>query len=73
MKINKNVCKNKIITNDDFSVMLQATSIYTQGNGERWKEDDMLEIMLEIAKTSLQMLGRDIFKQLTISHKSIEG
>ena len=65
MKINKNVCKNKIISNDDFSIMLQATSIYTQGNGKHWQEDEMLRIMLDIAKTSLQMLGRDLFKQLT--------
>ncbi len=67
MEINKNVCKNKIITNDDVSIMLQATSIYTQGDGKHWQEEDMLNIMLEIAKTSLQMLGRDIFKQLTTS------
>lgn len=67
MKINTNVCANKIITNNDTSVMLQATSIYTQGNGAHWKESDMLSIMLDIAKTSLRMLGRDIFKQLTNS------
>ena len=36
--------------------MLQATSIYTQGNGKR---------MLEISKTSLQILGGEIFKQIT--------
>lgn len=72
MEINKNVCKNKFIANDDFSIMLQATSIYTQGDGKHWQEDDMLNIMLEIAKTSLQMLGRDIFKQLT-TFKSESG
>ena len=65
MKINTNVCKNKIISNDDLSIMLRATSIYTQGDGEHWKEKEMLSVMLDIAKTSLQMLGRDIFKQLT--------
>lgn len=72
MEINKNVCKNKFIANDDFSIMLQATSIYTQGDGKHWQEDDMLNIMLEIAKTSLQMLGKDIFKQLT-TFKSESG
>ena len=46
--------------------MLQATSIYTQGNGERWNADKILEIMLDISKTSLQMLGSDLFKQLTL-------
>lgn len=69
MQINKNVCKNKILSNNDSSIMLQATSIYTQGDGEHWNEKDMLKIMLDIAKTSLQMLGRDLFKQLTTSKK----
>lgn len=45
--------------------MLQATSIYTQGNGERWNAMDIFDIMLEISKTSLQILGSDLFKQLT--------
>lgn len=45
--------------------MLQATSIYTQGNGERWNAKDIFDIMLEISKTSLQILGSDLFKQLT--------
>lgn len=69
MKINKNVCKNKIIANDDYSIMLQATSIYTQGDGKHWQEKEMLKIMLEVSRTSLQMLGRDIFNQLTTSKK----
>ena len=69
MEINKNVCKNKIIANDDYSIMLQATSIYTQGDGKHWQEKEMLNIMLEVARTSLQMLGRDIFNQLTASKK----
>lgn len=69
MKINRNVCKNKIIANDDYNIMLQATSVYTQGDGKHWQEKDMLNIMLEIARTSLQMLGRDIFNQLTASKK----
>lgn len=65
MKINTNTCKNKLILNNDASIMLQATSIYTQGDGGRWKGIDMLNIMLEIAETSLQMLGKDLFKQIT--------
>lgn len=69
MKINTNVCKNKIINKEDCSIMLQATSIFTQGNGEKWKQEDMLNIMAEIAKTSLKMLGRDLFNQLTIKAK----
>ena len=45
--------------------MLQAASIYTQGNGESWDAKKMFDIMLEISKTSLQVLGSDLFKQLT--------
>jgi type II restriction enzyme len=45
--------------------MLQATSIYTQGNGEKWDSKKMFEIMLEISKTSLQILGSELFNQIT--------
>ena len=45
--------------------MLQATSIYTQGSGKRWNVKEIFDIMLEISKTSLQVLGSDIFNQLT--------
>lgn len=65
MPINKNLCENKFIKHDEKTIMLQSASIYTQGNGERWKVDKMLEIMLDISRTSLQMLGRDLFSQLT--------
>ena len=44
--------------------MLQAVSIYTQGNGERWNPKLMLNIMLEIARTSIQVLYSDLFYQL---------
>lgn len=65
MPINTNLCKNRFVKHNDKAVMLQATSIYTQGNGERWNADEMLEIMLDISRTSLQMLGSDLFKLLT--------
>lgn len=65
MPINKNLCENKFVKHNEKNIMLQAASIYTQGNGERWKVDKMLEIMLDISRTSLQMLGRDLFSQLT--------
>lgn len=71
MPINTNLCKNKYVKNKGLCIMLQATSIYTQGDGSSWKEKDILNIMLEIANTSLQMLGSDIFKQLTKSNKGI--
>ena len=65
MPINTNLCKNKFIKHGDKTIMLQATSIYTQGNGARWNAQDMFNIMLEISRTSLQILGSDLFKQLT--------
>lgn len=65
MPINTNLCRNKFVKYKDKTIMLQATSIYTQGNGEKWVNKKMFEIMLEISKTSLQILGSEIFKQIT--------
>ena len=65
MPINSNLCKNKFVKHNDKTIMLQATSIYTQGNGEKWDVRKMFDIMLEISKTSLQVLGSEIFNQIT--------
>lgn len=65
MPVNENLCKNKFVKVNDACIMLQAASIYTQGNGSKWPVRKMLDIMQEIAETSLQMLGRDIFRQLS--------
>ena len=65
MPINTNLCMNKFVKHIDKTIMLQATSIYTQGNGERWDTKDMFDVMIEISKTSLKVLGSDIFNQLT--------
>lgn len=65
LPINTNLCTNKFIKHKEISVMLQAASIYTQGNGGKWAAEKMLEIMLDISKTSLKVLGRDLFNQLT--------
>lgn len=65
MPINKNLCRNIFVKHDDKVIMLQATSIYTQGDGSRWDTKNMFAIMLDIAKTSLQVLGSDLFNQLT--------
>lgn len=70
MPINTNLCKNKFVKVKDLTIMLQATSIYTQNDGGKWKEEEMLNVMLEVAKTSLQMLGRDVFRQLTDKNKN---
>lgn len=65
MPINTNLCENKFVSGNGFTVMLQSASIYTQGDGKHWDQEDMVQIMLDIAKTSLRMLGKDLFKQLT--------
>lgn len=65
MPVNTNLCENKFVAHKDKSIMLQATSIYTQGAGGRWKDYEIFNIMLDISKTSLRILGSDLFKQLT--------
>ena len=50
MPINTNLCKNKFVKSNNRMIMLQASSIYTQGDGGHWDEENMLSIMLEIAK-----------------------
>lgn len=71
MPININLCKNKFISVNNLLIMLQSASIYTQGDGNAWEESEMKNIMLDIAKTALKMLGRDIFQQLTnLSNKT---
>jgi type II restriction enzyme len=65
MPINTNLCENKFVAHKDKTIMLQAASIYTQGKGEQWTVNEIFSIMLDIAKTSLRVLGSDLFKQLT--------
>lgn len=64
MPINTNLCRNRFVQHEDKTIMLQAASIYTQGNGRSWDRQKMLEIMFEVAETSLQMLGRDLWNQM---------
>jgi len=65
MPINTNLCKNKFVKHKDKTIMLQATSIYIQGNGEKWDKVEMFDIIVDISKTSLKVLGSDIFNQIT--------
>ena len=65
LPINANLCKNKYVKHKDKTIILQATSIYTKGNGEKWDTESMFDIMLEISKTSLQILASDIFNQIS--------
>lgn len=65
MPINTNLCKNRFVKCNGATIMLQAASIYTKGEGGHWNDEDMIKVMLNVAHTSLQMLGSDLFKQLT--------
>ena len=65
MPINTNLCENRFVSGNGLTIMLQAASIYTQGNGGHWKDVEMVSIMMEVARTSLRMLGKDLFQQLT--------
>ena len=65
MKLNTNLCKNKFVLCNGRTIMLQAASIYTQGDGSHWDNDEMIDVMLEIARTSLKMLVKDLFDQLS--------
>ncbi|MBL7663294.1 restriction endonuclease [bacterium] len=65
MPMNTNLCVNKFIKHKNKTIMLQAASIYSQGRGEKWDVEKMYEIMLEISKTSLKVLGSDLFTQIT--------
>lgn len=65
MPVNANLCKNRFIKHKDKTIMLQATSIYTQGNGEKWDIEKMFDIMIEVSRTSLKVLGSEIFNQIT--------
>ena len=65
MPINTNLCKNKFVPHKDKTIMLQAASIYTKGDGTTIEPTKMLEIMVDISVTSLQVLGSDLFKQMS--------
>lgn len=67
MPINTNLCENKFVECNGASIMLQAASIYTKGEGGHWNDEDMIAIMLAVSRTSLKMLGTDLFEQLTSS------
>ncbi len=64
MPINQNLCQNKFVQYGDRIIMLQAISIYTQGDGQKWSLNKMFEIMLEVARTSLKILGSSLFNQI---------
>lgn len=65
LPLNTNLCENRFVLCNGRTIMLQAASIYTQPDGEHWDKNEMISIMLEVARTSLKLLGKDLFKQLT--------
>jgi type II restriction enzyme len=65
MPINTNLCENKFVAFKDKTTMLQAASIYSQGDGGAWDGAEMLVVMLDIARTSLKVLGSDLFNQMS--------
>lgn len=65
MPINTNLCENRFVKCNGATIMLQAASIYTKGEGGHWNDEDMIMVMLKVARTSLKMLGSELFKQLS--------
>lgn len=65
LPINSNLCENRLVASKDKVIMLQAASIYSQGDGGVWDGAEMLEVMSEVARTSLKMLASDLFGQMT--------
>lgn len=65
MPLNTNLCVNKFVKSQDRVVMLQAASIFTQGDGDHWDREEMYSVMIDVAKTSIKCLAKDLFSQLT--------
>jgi len=66
MPVNTNLCENKFVTNKNGAIhCLQSASIYTKGDGKKWDSKEMFNIMKEISKTSLKLLGSDLTNQIT--------
>jgi len=55
LPINQNSCENIFVSVDGQSVMLQAVSIFTKPT--EWTVKEMLPIMMDVAKTSLRIIG----------------
>jgi type II restriction enzyme len=66
MPINTNLCENKFLTNKNGTIRsFQSASIYTKGDGNKWDNKEMFDIMKEISKTSLKLLGSDLTNQIS--------
>lgn len=56
--INKNYCENIIVKAGDHQHMLQTVSLYCKHDA--WKAGEMAEFMLDVAKTSLNLIAADL-------------
>lgn len=65
LPLNTNLCVNRFVKSQDKVIMLQAASIFTQGNGRHWDRNEMHDVMIDVAKTSIKCLAKDLFTQLT--------
>ena len=54
-EINKNYCENITIKAGDHMHMLQVASLYCKAHP--WEAVEMANVMLEVAKTSLEIIG----------------
>jgi type II restriction enzyme len=57
-EINQNYCENIIVKAGGFDHMFQIASLYCQA--APWKAGEMAEVMLNVAKTSLKIIGSDL-------------
>lgn len=65
LPLNTNLSINRFVKSQDRVIMLQAASIFTQGDGNHWDRQDMLAVMMDVAQSSIRCLAKDLFSQLT--------
>jgi type II restriction enzyme len=57
-EINQNYCENVIVKAGDFDHRFQIASLYCKA--APWKAGEMAEVMLDVARTSLNVIGGDL-------------
>ena len=56
-EINKSYCENMVVKAGEIEHMLQIAALYCQA--PPWSAGAMAEVMLEVARTSLEIIGRN--------------
>lgn len=69
MPINTNLCENRFVKCNGATIMLQAASIYTKGEGGHWDAKAMIEVMMDVARTSLKCWEKICLTSLQRSRK----